>query len=675
MSSHVSTVLPSLSTGAPIRNRSVSATTGRAMSDGLPFEGAVRTARIAPYVSRLFFPAAITGAVVLLATLGFLASTKLLIQGSYVLVGLLLGSAVYYKRPHETAAGTPNRRLRRLATKGVVIVLALSVTVTFLAGDRTLTLFVGLPLSYALLATQYLHDQSPERLVPQIAIVFALGPLTKYLTTGFYWGAGDLIRREAEIRQLLAAGRTGAIDGLYELFSGLHLLVASTSLVGGLPSHDGLLVAGLVAYTSLIGVSYVIARQVTGDTTLAIAITLAVSFLQPIHRMASYFFSQSFAFVLLMFLLYLGFKRTESRSYVMDLAALVVIFAFVVTHHLSLLLLGPLVIVLLVVGIVNSEDVVRLNRFAAPFVLLTVITVAYWAYRDWAYWFFVQLIVAVVALATQFQSFLPTAAAAADEATALTFGTTAPVETAQSILVYPPYIYLVVLLALFAIGFATLFERHRQFRRFASVLVAGVLGAVLLFETPLAFKGLQRIRLFWALPFAFVVGIGIDSLKQANRSKVVSAGLVGLLVVAGATGPMAAADDHGSFSQHPEKQVAYDEREYQQMAASASFASEYGNEPTGLWIGAETLVMFGTPASESLTVDRSGIGADSGLFLYRTQWTDHKVFYSVSQRDLSVFYISEAYLDQAVANEHKVYSTDGVGFTWGADRRTVSAQQ
>jgi len=57
--------------------------------------------------------------------------------------------------------------------------------------------------------------------------------------------------------------------------------------------------------------------------------------------------------------------------------------------------------------------------------------------------------------------------------------------------------------------------------------------------------------------------------------------------------------------------------------------------------------------------------------VYRTQWTNHEVKYSSSQRTPASVYISREYLTNAVGLENKVYTTDGVGLTWSNEPRIV----
>jgi len=631
---------------------------------------AVSTGGVLTRLNRVFFPISISAIVLILLGLFVVTDTTIVVQGSYALIGLLLAAVAYHKLSAESRTVSPNRRRRARAAKGVGIVLFLSVSFTVLTGTRALVLLVGVPLGYLLLAVQYVNDQPPSRLVPQIAAVFALSPLTKHATTAFYWGNGDLLKREGEIRRLLSSGHLSGIDTLYEFFPGLHLLTGTASLVSGLTTHDAMLLAGIVTYTAVIGAAYVIARQVTGSTRLAIAITFGLSLLRPIHFYTTYFYSQSLAIALAVFVLLLVFKRTEEQSRSVDAALLLCLFAIVITHHFSLVLLAPLVAVLGVVGVLNSRDAVTGVRFVMPLVILGVVAVAYWAYRGWAFWFFVQLISAVYVV---LPNILGVFSAGSGEQIITTLGTTAPTASLQSIVAYPPYVYLIVLVAMFVLGMVVSMEDYRQVLPFASLLVAGILAAGLMFETPVSLKGLKRARLAWTLPFAFVVGLGIFRLKQTSWSQMGKLALACSLVVAGAAAPMAAADDLGSFSQNPRPQAAYDESEYKQMAASAEFSDRYGERVTSLWIATLTYESFGATAVESPGIDDSGIRVDGGLFLYRNQWTNHRVMYATNKRDLAPMYISERYLQNAIASENEVYATGQVGLTWSESGRSVGA--
>lgn len=619
-------------------------------------------------LSRLFFPVSIAASVILLASLYLVTDSVIVIQGTYTLVGLILGGTLYYTLSNNQEIFSPNRRVRNRALKGVLILLPLCLTYTVLTGSRTAVLVIGLPVGYALLGLQFLHKQSPSVLLGQIIGLFLLSPLTKYMTTAFYWGGGDLLLREGEFNQLLAEGSTSAIDGLYQFFAGLHLLTSATSLVTGLPTHDSLLLAGLVTYAAVICAIYGIAYRVTQHAELAVAIALGLSFLRPIHHFTSYFYSQALAIALVVFFLLLVFMRCKEDRLALDIALGLLLLAIIITHHLTLVLLLPVIGIMAVVGAFNNHDIIRLRRFAAPFTLLAVFALAYWVFRGWAFWFLVQFIGALRFLSTDLLNIF---VEGAGEPTIPALGTNVPTESVLSIVAYPPYVYLVVLLALFAIGIAFILRNSPAFYPIASILVTGVVAAVVMFESPVAMAGIRRIRLPWTLPFAFIIGIGLYRLAGKDRSQVGRVAFVCIVVIAGTSGAMAAADDLGSFSHHPAEQVAYGDAEYKQMAVSADFASEHEGEVMSLWIERQTFTAFGVEASHVPSINESGFSVNEGLFLYRTEWTNHQVRYLQTDRMVAPMYISSAYLDQAVATENHVYTTGEVGLTWGEQQRTI----
>lgn len=618
---------------------------------------------------RLFFPVALAGAIsVELAVYALLGATTAL-KGSYIVAGLIVGAVLYYRLVTLETGTVTDGTDNRAATKGVAVVALLSLAYALFIGQRAAVLVVGMPVAYGLLAMQYASGQTSRALVPQVAAVFALGPVTKYLTTAFYWGRTDLFLRTAEVEGLLATGSLSGIPGLYEFFPSLHILSAETSLLLNMPPYDGIVIAGIVAYVGTVFAVYSIGRQVTGREQLAVGVCLAYTALVPIQYYTTYFFPQSLAIAYFVYFFFSASKVSDSTSFKFESVSLLLIIAFVFAHHLSLVLIAPIMGVVFTISTFNAEDGIPSRQFGLLSIILALASLIHWSYYGNAGWFYVQFVRGTRLLVATVSKPLLAGGSAGGT---YTFGTTVPAESVWSVVVYPPYVHLATMLALFSLGVVVAMSRIDAYRRAASLLVAGVVGAVLLFDTPLSLPGLNRIRQPWTLPFAFVLGTGIfASVRQSRTQWGTRAGLA-LLVVLGSTAPMAAADDLGKFSMNPQPQHAYSESEYRQMRASADFYTTYGDNITTLWASARTYRRFGISTAKRASINESGITTRPGLFLYRHEWADHLVRNILRRKGhrTSSVYMSQQFVNGVIALENNVYTAGRVEMTHH-ERRTV----
>jgi len=594
------------------------------------------------------------------------------IRGSYILLGLLIATAIFQRAVEvdDTETNLKTASLRGRGGKAIAVIICISIAYLFIFRSRALVLILALPVGYGIVGVQYVQGRNGKIIISQVAALFALAGVSKFLTTGFYFGSGDLLLRAAEIRGLLSGGHTSSIPLRYEYFPGLHILVGSLSALSGLGVEDSILMTGITSYTAVLVIGYAMAAVITGSEKLSIAVAIVLSFARPIHKFSTYFFPQSLAIVLIIYFLYFTFKRTTrgTRNRATEIGMGILLLATVVTHHLSLLFVLPMVGLFLLVSEFNGCDIIDIKRVGSSFLILGTVAVGYWTYVGRAWRFYVQLIGA-------FQMFLKPELVinfrTKSSPVIYAFGQRIPKTTVRSIVIYPPYVYLGLLLALFVLGLIFIHRNKEFYVKFASILVAGVVASVFLFETPLSLKALKRIRLAWTLPFAFIIGAAIVHLRSSFDYRVARVILVTLFVLT-SLGPMAAADDLGSFSKNPHKQVDFGEKEYKQLEESARFYDYHGSRVTAFHrthTAFRHFVDFQISTVESPRINDSGIWVEEGLFIYRRNIVSHKIkFVDESRNTAGTMYISEVYLDRSIAVENKVFSAGEVEITWSEDR-------
>ena len=348
-------------------------------------------ARIATLVRRAFFPLAILLSAIIVPLVGTRIDPVVGIRGAYAVIGLVLGAVVYYGYDTATADTTGEHR-RRWAAKGVYLTVLAALSAAAVTETRLLALVSLLPVGYLLLALQLRADHSPRRVLPQIASLFAVPPASKYLTTGFYFGDGDVLFHVLHIEQVLARGTVAAIQGpvdQYRIFPGLHLLTGSVRLFTDLSAYDALLGSGILTYALfVVPMMYLLGLAVFRRVDLAAFVALGTTVVYSISFQASYFFPQSLAVPLLLFFLFIMLRTPISgkgHKTEWTTVSVLLLVGTLFTHHLSFILLTPVVLVLggttLAFSAVGSRRVDRIvaSRFRfLPIVAGWIAAVTYW---------------------------------------------------------------------------------------------------------------------------------------------------------------------------------------------------------------------------------------------------------------------------------------------------------
>jgi len=240
----------------------------------------------------------------------------LAIKGSYVLLGIALAAALYQQGVESGTSLRGTDRLDRWSTELTVVLAVGAYVVTYLTGTRLLPTVLALGLGYSLIAYQLLFVSVGKTIVPQIAILFTVSPATKYLSTGFYFGATDLLSHVRAIELLYRTGRldaVGAAYSTYDAFPALHILAGAISAFTGLPAYDSLIVLGMLTYTTVVVAVFYLCRAVLSPTE-SIGVTLVFSVLSIVQNYTTYFFPQALATALLVFLLYAVGARRRSPA-------------------------------------------------------------------------------------------------------------------------------------------------------------------------------------------------------------------------------------------------------------------------------------------------------------------------------------------------------------------------
>lgn len=622
-------------------------------------------------LARWLLPVGVLGTLLAIGVAWQLFEPAIAVKSGYATLGLLAATAVAFLpgREIEPAGGGGWRY-----TSVVVAATTLGTAAVALGVGRLPVVLAVLPLGATLLAVQLRDNPDPRHVVVQTSLLFALSPVTKYLATGFYFGDGDLFDHVHGIDRLLAAGTTAVIPR-YDAFPGLHVLAGALSRLTGLAPYDAVQIVGLLTFTLLVSVLYLAARFLTDSRRFGafVAVGYAVVYVVPIY--ANIIFPQSLAFVLLGLLLYVAARLTEAtggvRLLVLSTGVLVGA-TLVLTHHLTLVLFAPWVVLLLGLRVVADRER-PVGPRAVPLAIPWLMGIAYWVFeRDFLrelFYFVSEILLGSLSGGEGWRS-------------EYALGRPLPELTLEQSLwslLSPEGLYFAALVA--ALGFAVVavVERYERYRSSLHLVLTGLVAAVLILRTPIL-PDFERVRLPASLVFAFPVGVGLAyMLSRVPGNRLARIAPLALLAVLVTTTPMVGATDdlyglHAGADLYelqplPETEVELSAQEYQSIQATADFVQGAGAEVSTLTMTGRAMEMFGVEGYGSARVVDDRLVPERQLFVSRSAWPDHRISFSPGGEFVSTLIVSEDWLRSFTAAETKVYTTGTVDVsyndTWG----------
>ena len=631
-------------------------------------------ARLRDSLEKVFYPLSIVAVAVTLIGVITFFPPRFAIFGSYALIGLIAGAVIYYGT-HETHEISLEVDMRS-HQMGVYITSALTIGVVALS-SKAIYVLVGLGIGYLLLVRQLIANPVPEQVIPQLTVLFLLSPVTKYLTSGRYIGHGDLLIHTRFIEDITVSESLSAISfASYYDFPGLHLIAATFSSLAGLGAYDSLMIIGLVAYTVVIPIVYLVASHLTDNSLLALTTAMAVAAINDLSFFVSYIFPQSLATVLVLVLVLLSILVSRDAIWwrVAWLFTLVST-SLAVTHHLTQILVFPVVLCIMLIYALHGREYAA-KLFRSRQLKLIGIGSGISGYSLWQAGFFRWLTESAVLL-LQGGLF---ARYTENESIAIGLGVvprSASNSSAFEWLTSLYGVYSILLLLVFSIGVVTYLRSSSQSPAHTAIIWTGILGAVLIFETPLSIKSLTRIGFPWLFPFSFVLGIGIYELCRRAGSlgqrQVILLGLVLLLVVA----PVTTGDNYYELDPRTNSQTSFSDQEYNELRATASFVAESDQPTTVFWDTRLLLDRFRITELQHASIDEQTIMLPDGYFVYRTAWSDYKASFTVMREESlypNTVYISAQWLADETETSNKIYTAGETGILWDSTERPFGSK-
>jgi len=587
----------------------------------------------------------IVGATLVVSTLLFLAPV-IGIKASYGLIACLISVGLFRFQRGTTQTFTDGR-----ATKATLIGCFASIAVAIVWPQRVL-LLLGFAVIYLFVGLEVFSDQQKSRYgLAAVSSLFFTTGATKFLTTGFYFGNGDVIKHVKFVQALTDTGTLHSIQSsTYQSFPGLQILITTISQTTEITAYSALILTGLFLSAILIPTCvFLYSRQFF---TQQVALTAAVVplLLVPTKFYSVYVFPQTIGllFILTALVLIEGGNRTPRRT----LAITVVGVGLSVFHHFTGLV--ATILFALVIGVSTMPHLrsVRENKtILATAFILTPLSV--WAYRGQS--FFDAIIINVTGVVMGWFG-------SSTAQTAFYWGRTpTTAKTPFQSLLTPDAVYFTGILAISLTGIALLLNRRPDinYRRALPYALIGVLALPLMIKTPITLKSQFRFQHLAVPFFALITGLGLASQRRLIKPIGVPLGVV-LIVIVGTTGGFVGADTlthNGTSEQH-----SFSDSEFQQIQEASEFARKSDQSISTLWVSSEMMELFGINRISRPRISEKGI-TSSGLLYYRTNWSDHIVKAGTSVYLVSI-HMSGNWLQETVNTTNKVYTTGKTGYVW-----------
>lgn len=618
---------------------------------------------------RGFYPVLLVVIIVFLSLVYVTFDPQVALKGSYVLGGVLLSFLLYrWKGPTD---GMDTGRRTSDLEKTVGIVVSLSIAVAAIWNTRLVVLFVGVPLGYTLIVKQAIDRVSTWRLLPQILAVWAVSPLSKVLTTGLYFGQGDTLNHVRFIELVMQTGSVGSIGTTYSMFPVLYILASVVGHVTRLPAYWSFVGLGIATFAFGLTLVYVLFASLIGRRG-AVAGVLGATILTPTMYYAVYFFPQSLATIVALFIIYLAFAvKLSTRPRRFQVVAVLAALTLVLSHHLTLFLFVPIVVGLLVAvpifeRVPHIPDDFGIRPWGGVFAIVGLSALFYWTLSLGVGFYYGFVETPLKLLAGQFLS-----GGGGGPRTLFTFGT---VPTTTRI-IDVGFVYMLLLVAVFVQGLRSLLDSPRRYAPATGMLTVGVGAGAFVFESPLSFKSWGRITMPFHFFFALVLGIGLVCLFVSTSDRTGRIAAAVLLVTAlGTTGAMTAADDVYSLQGNRVAQTEFSDGEVAQLERTSRTVDRLEASVSTFWITRVALQRFSDVRVDRPTVSNSGIQSNADLFLYRQRWPDHQIRFKTESNYLGRIVLSDSAFARIETENSKVYTTGRVHMIWTPNETVLDAR-
>ncbi|WP_436932575.1 hypothetical protein [Halosimplex halobium] len=620
----------------------------------------------------IFWATILTIATSAIVSVQFLFSTDVALKGIYVLSGTIVGISMYRVGGQSNILQYGKRRsgvkIRKLT--GVVLLSAFSAWIY--TGDMTVPapLFA---LAIGLIVYSFRVSVSPKWILISVILLFSIITAGRFLTTGFYYVYSDLLYHAGKINKLFNTGTTIGL-GSYGNYPVYHVIGANLRLLSGVKSKLAMTFVGHVSFITIILCTYVVARQITNSRVVGIGVILGILSTSLFWFYSAFFFPQALA-VTAVFVLLVITHRTRHYKLRFYVLGTVVGTGVAFTHHLTqVLFVAPLALYLFLERLPLRK---RRDALCDPVLLGIVFSVSLlnWIFSGTA--FIRRLVLAAVMLLTA------GAFGGRDAVEIYELGTPPKVQsTLQS---FGPagirLVYLTLLFGTVILAITKFIEDDKVRNLSVSATFVGLLGAALIFPTPLYIKSRLRIAFPWMFFFAFVLGIGLiyivrdtnrgDDKNNIGLSRYVPIAAALLLICA----PISTTQTSqffwrglGDSDQITDRMAYYSESESAQLEQISNSFLRSSPSVTSIGVLPYRLEAAGYSFGSTISVQNETLSTESKNFLYRHRWSGKRVRIPKPGTFSRKAIIGDDWLSSSVARNAKVYDSGKFGVLWDRNR-------
>jgi len=625
--------------------------------------------------SRIYFITTLTFGAVTTYTVFQKYGLSLALKGSYGIIGIMLAASIYY-----TTSTRETKDERQEFSSVISGIMGVKISISIFSMGLVLMIvsfsyiWVWLTIfgiCIPMIANFRKNDHSTTILF-QVMLIFCTAILGPLLKSEVYFGFKDLMKHTAFTRQLIQSSHTAGIQSLYKSYPGEHLLVASIHYITGVAPRILFPFIGLFCFLLLIIVYYKFYQYEFPPWFAPFGIA-SLSSIFLFQFFSSYFFPQSFAFVLISVVLleYARKRNQEAINQRDSIITYLLLSTLIVSHHLTVFLFIPIFIFIIGNDITNNQNNIKHGLLLSTIILVSAFN--YWTSVDKDF-----LSILLIWVVSQFN------AGVDRTSVALTHFGRDPSELMMSIgwLVGPFGLYFVILVACFILGISVIIFDLNKREIPLHYLILGVSGSIFIFKIPIPLKSKQRIGLMVLPFFSIIIGVSFFYLSRSRfrwnlsmvgwASKIFLSTMIVLFV---ATSGIVWPND--VYGLEPERNTeTYLEQDNFDKIRSVAKYTETSNAPTYAFpaAGEYTDLDKKNPTSIPWLIN-GGLKIEHGILIYRTAWAEKVININRDGIFASSFTVSNQWLQSSTSSSNKVYDSGGLGVLWCQNNCVISPPQ
>lgn len=601
-------------------------------------------------------------------------SPSVAIKSIYVLAGSIFAILVYLGRDLPTTFGTrPDRFMKMVIgflTKynAKLFIVLFMISTSYLLISRMIhavdvVIFMFLSLLIMVVRIFYYSD---KWVLVQASLCFFLLNISKVISTGFYFAYFDTLAHVGLIEKIVGANtlvRGTGIVSEYYYFPIVHIMAAVVRILSSLPVYDSLMIFSILLFSIGIIFVYKIVYRLTKIQKLSIVSGFSIILIPSYHFYSLFAYPQSIAFTMSILLTYLLLADGIRYSYLFYVVGMTTVFI----HHLIFIILTMLLVVYVFIHYTrelidhNSSFAIR-PHIVIPIFSILLSSLTYWLLVEKEFISnFVWQVSAILSSDLRGGTYT--------QQEVFTLGNISydAVAEATHWLLSGWGLQSAIMISLVIISILSLAELDFDSRlTIEKLALTGLIGSLLILETPITFKGNGRISMVWIPLFSFLVACGVYYISEFDKRSFgcILGGI--LLITAGCLTPVVTPGDYYSTEKY-DIQTKYTEQEYAELQAVSHFVEESNTKVTSLQIYRVGLDRFGVASESPESLSDDNIRVKEGLYLYGEYSSNHIIYYQNNYLYLDKVLTTEPWIQSTSDQSNLIYKNGGMGLIYNSN--------